>query len=57
MKKIFLYICFAVITIGVFFIGKEINDVKANEYPFTGTIVADALVIHSTSELKSQVTQ
>lgn len=57
MKKVFLYICFAVITIGVFFIGKEINDVKANEYPFTGTIVADALVIHSTSALKSEVTQ
>ena len=57
MKKVFLYICFAVITIGVFFIGKEINDVKANEYPFTGTIVADALVIHSSSKLNSQVTQ
>lgn len=58
MKKFFLYICFAVITISVFFIGNKINEVNANEYPFNGIIVADALVIHKTSSLSSdEVTQ
>ena len=59
MKKIFLYFCFTLLTIGVFFIGNKITQVNADQYPFNGLVVADALVIHNEPNYlsSSEVTQ
>ena len=47
MKKIFLYLCFTLITIGVFLMGGRLVEVQADSYPFTGIITADSAVIHN----------
>ena len=59
MKKLFLYFCFTLLTIGVFFVGNKIMEVEANQYPFNGLIVADALVVHNEANYNSssEVTQ
>ena len=47
MKRIFMYFCFALLAIGIFFVNKDIVNVNANVYPFNGVIVADSLILHS----------
>ena len=47
MKKIFMYLCFALLAIVFFFVNKDIHNVNANVYPFNGVIVADSLILHS----------
>lgn len=47
MKRIFMYFCFTLLAIGIFFVNKDIVNVNANVYPFNGVIVADSLILHS----------
>ena len=47
MKRFFMYLCFALLAIGVFFVNKKIINVNANVYPFNGVIIADSLILHS----------
>lgn len=47
MKRFFVYFCFALLAICIFYVNKDIISVNANVFPFNGVIVADSLILHS----------